>query len=160
MGAQVAVAEPEPLRLHAVCRELALEQVALVGPAPALLLVDAAAEGVEHGVQIRAHPQPEKGDVVAGVPDDGHGAVGERGGPVEVGQEAAQESGSAHAAGQGSHTHGGSLSARHGSPVPRPRRATAVRGAVSAGFGPNRGSDRGKSLRYQIRLDETGMTRV
>lgn len=35
VGAQVAVAEPEPLWLHAVCRELALEQVALVGPAPA-----------------------------------------------------------------------------------------------------------------------------
>jgi hypothetical protein len=34
-------------------------------------------EGVEHGVEIGAHPQPEEGDVVARVPDDGHGGVGQ-----------------------------------------------------------------------------------
>ena len=99
MGAEVLVAQREPVGWDAERGQLGVNGIPLVGAAPPLALVDAPSEGVEHGVQIRAHPQPEKGDVVAGVPDDGHGAVGERGGPVEVGQEAAQESGSAHAAG-------------------------------------------------------------
>ena len=78
----------------------------LVGAAPALALVDAAAEGVHHGVQVGTDPQPEQGDVVAGVADDGDLGVGERvGAGVEVGAQAAQEPGAADAAGQGRDAH-------------------------------------------------------
>jgi len=78
VGAEVSVTQPEPLGLHAVRRELALHGMRLVVTAPALGLVDAAAEGVHHGVEVGADPQPEQGDVVAGVADDGD--LGVRGG--------------------------------------------------------------------------------
>ena len=70
VGAEVEVAEGEPLRHRAVGRELALDPVALVRPAPALALVDAAAEGVEQGVEVGTDPQAEQADVVTGVADD------------------------------------------------------------------------------------------
>ena len=60
MGAEVEVAEPEPLGHGAVRRELTLHAVALVGATPALALVDAAAEGVDQGVEVGADPQPEQ----------------------------------------------------------------------------------------------------
>ena len=77
VGGEVAVAEAEPLRHGAVRGELLLHGVRLVDAPPALLLVDAAAEGVHHRVQVGADPQAEQGDVVAGVADDGDGRVGE-----------------------------------------------------------------------------------
>ena len=56
VGRDVAVSQPEPLRFHPVGRELGLDGERLVGPPPALLLVDAAAEGVHHGVEVGADP--------------------------------------------------------------------------------------------------------
>ncbi len=56
MRPEVEVAEREPLRLDAVRGELALDPVALVGPTPALAVVDAAAERVQQGVDVGAHP--------------------------------------------------------------------------------------------------------
>ena len=47
VGAEVAVAQPEPLRLRAIRGQFALYGVRLVGPAPALTLVDTATQGVE-----------------------------------------------------------------------------------------------------------------
>ncbi len=93
MGGDVLVAEAEPLRLHAVRGQFLLDQVLLAGPAPALLLVDAAAEGVHDGVEIRADPESEKGDVVTGVADDGDLGVG------DGGQESAEKTGAADSTG-------------------------------------------------------------
>ena len=64
---------------RAVGGELALHAVALVGAAPALPLVDAAAERVEEGVDVGADAQAEQGDVVTGVRDDGDRRVRESG---------------------------------------------------------------------------------
>jgi hypothetical protein len=60
--------------------------------------VDGSAEGVEQGVDVRADPQPEERDVVAGVADDGDVGVGEARRAVEVGPESAEEPGTADAA--------------------------------------------------------------
>src|ERR1700677_1295553 len=73
--------------------------MSLPGPPPALLLVDAAAQRVHDGVQVRADPQSEQGDVVTGVPDDGY--LGVRGGLFQAaekarGADAAREHGDAH----------------------------------------------------------------
>jgi hypothetical protein len=106
VGAEVEVAEPEPLGHGAVGRELALHTVALVRAAPALPLVDAAAQGVHERVEVRADPQAEQADVVAGVADDGELGVAEPGGAVEVGAEAAQEACASDAAGQCRDAHG------------------------------------------------------
>ena len=99
VGAQVEVAQAEPLRLCAVCRELGLDPVALLGAAPALALMDAAAEGVEQGVQVRTDAQAPQGDVVAGVADDGDLVLTRRAGdPVQVAPQPPDEPGPAHAA--------------------------------------------------------------
>ena len=105
VGGEVAVAEAEPGRPHAVRRQLVLDHEGLVGAAPALLLVDAAAEGVHHGVEVGADPQPEQRDVVAGVADDGdvEGLVGAW---RHRGEQAAQEPGPADAAGRDDDVHG------------------------------------------------------
>ena len=66
---EVPVAQPEPLRLDPVGRELLLDREALIGPPPALLLVDAAAERVHDGVEVGADAEAEQGDVVARVHD-------------------------------------------------------------------------------------------
>jgi hypothetical protein len=71
VGGEVAVAETEPGRVRAVGGELLLDRPALAVPAPAALLVDAAAERVDDGVQVGADPQPVQRDVVAGVDDGG-----------------------------------------------------------------------------------------
>jgi hypothetical protein len=129
VGREVAVAQPEPLRAGAVGRQLVPHGEGLVGPTPALALVDAAAEGVHHGVQVGTDPQAEERDVVAGVADDG-----DLGGPVAGGrgQQPAQEPGPADAPG-GHHDapRGGRLGRaggvdrvgrRHGLKSPRPGR--------------------------------------
>ncbi len=82
MGAEVEVAEGEPLRNRPVCRELTLDPVALVRASPPLSLVDAAAEGVEQRVEVGADPQAEEADVVPGVADDRQLGVRELGGAV------------------------------------------------------------------------------
>lgn len=66
---QVTVTEAEPRRPDAVGRQLLAGVERLVRPTPALLGMDAAAEGVHHGVEVGAHVQPEQGHVVGGVPD-------------------------------------------------------------------------------------------
>ena len=105
VGAEVEVAEREPLGDGAVGGELALHPVALVGAAPALALVHAVAERVEQGVEVGADPQPEQRDVVAGVRDDGDRRVREAGRGVEVVAQAADEAGAADAAGEGRDVH-------------------------------------------------------
>jgi len=67
VGGQVPVAQPEPIGVGAVGRQLLLDRPALAGPAPAPLLVDAAAEGVHDRVEVRTDPQPVHRHVVAGV---------------------------------------------------------------------------------------------
>ena len=99
MGAEVEVTEGEPLRDRAVCRQFALDAVALVRAPPALPLVDPTAEGVDERVEVWADPQAEEGDVVAGVDDDrqlgvGHGRL-----------QAAKEPRAADAAGEGDDLH-------------------------------------------------------
>ena len=68
-------------------------------PPPALVLVDAAAQGVHDGVEVRADAQAEQRDVVAGVADDGDLGLGR--GPAQAAKEtgatdAAREHGDAH----------------------------------------------------------------
>src|SRR5664280_2470704 len=92
VGSEVAVAESEPGWPHAVRRQLLPDGEGLHRPAPALALLDAAAEGVHHGVEVGTDPQPEQRDVVGGVADHGH--LGRRLG----GQQPAQEPGASEAA--------------------------------------------------------------
>src|SRR5664280_1998322 len=66
VGSEVAVAESEPGRPHAVRRQLLPDGEGLHRPAPALALLDAAAEGVHHGVEVGTDPQPEQRDVARG----------------------------------------------------------------------------------------------
>ena len=80
MRPDISVTESEPCGLDAVRGELFLGAECLVEAAPATLGVDSLSEGVHHGVQIGAHPQPVDPDVVPGVPD--HGDLG---GPGEPG---------------------------------------------------------------------------
>ncbi len=89
VGGEVTVTEGEPVGARAVGGQLGPDAEGLPGPPPALVLVDAAAED---GVQVRADPQAEQRDVVAGVPDDGDLGFGR--GLLE----AAEEAGGAHAA--------------------------------------------------------------
>ena len=136
----VAVPEPEPLRTHSVCGELALDVVRLVRAPPALGLVDAAAQRVEDGVEVGTDAQPEEGDVVSGVADDGDVGALELRGAVDVGEQATQEAGAPDPAGEGGDVHGReSVTVRSGarrlpaatdgvrptsgSPTPSPRRS-------------------------------------
>ena len=88
VGRDVAIAEPKPRGLESVVGQLFLDGEGLPFAAPAALLGDAVAEGVHHGVEVRAHAQSVDPDVVAGVADDRD--LGARG----RGQQAAQEAGS------------------------------------------------------------------
>jgi hypothetical protein len=95
----VAVAEGEPRRPGPVGGELVGDGGALVPPAPALLLVHGAAEGVQDGVDVGADPQAVQRDVVAGVGhhgDVGTAGPGRGGGRGQVLQQAADEPGAAH----------------------------------------------------------------
>ena len=99
VGGEIPVTEREPVRARAVGGQLVPDAEGLLGPPPALLLVDAAAQRVHDGVQVRADPQAEQRDVVAGVPDDGD--LGVRGGLLQAAEEArgadaAREHGDAH----------------------------------------------------------------
>ena len=76
VGGDVPVAEGEPERLDPVRPQLVQHAPGLAGPAPAALGVGAAAEGVHHGVEVGADPQPVQGDVVGGVDDDRDVGVG------------------------------------------------------------------------------------
>jgi hypothetical protein len=67
VGGEVAVAEAEPRRIGAVGGQFLLDRPGLGGAAPAALLVDAAAQGVDDRVEIRADAQAVQRDVVAGV---------------------------------------------------------------------------------------------
>ncbi len=71
MGGQVAVAEPEPVGLHAVGGEFLLGMPGFVAVAPAALRVDAAAQGVHAGVEVGTDPHAEHPGVVADVDDGG-----------------------------------------------------------------------------------------
>ena len=111
MGAEVEVAEAEPLRHGAVCRELTLDAVALVGAAPALLLVDAAAEGVEQVSRSGQTRRPNRLMSSPVLPMTVSSASASSGVAVEVGAEAAEEPGAADASGQGGDAHARSLAA-------------------------------------------------
>ena len=87
----------------AVRGELRHRRVGLVRAAPALLLVDAPAEGVHDGVEVGADVQAVQGDVVGGVADDRD--LGVR---APRRRQAAEESRAADPAGQcGDSRHGG-----------------------------------------------------
>src|SRR3954447_25657668 len=89
--------------------------MSLVGSAPPLALVDAAAEGVEDRVDVGADAQAEERDVVAGVSDHGDpvrsvdDCVGRA--VLEVVQQSTEEAGPAHSSGQGGDAHAPILSA-------------------------------------------------
>ncbi len=61
---------PTAVDSGSVDTEFLLHVEGFIGATPALFLVDAATEGVHHGVEIGAHPQAEQRDVVTGVADD------------------------------------------------------------------------------------------
>ena len=90
----VAIAQPEPRWLEPVVGQLLFDGEGLRFAPPAALLGDAVAEGVHHGVEVRAHAQPVNPDVVTGVADDGDLRV------RSCGQQAAQEARSSDAAGE------------------------------------------------------------
>src|SRR5207237_878135 len=99
VGGEVLVAEREPVRAGAVGGEFGPDLMRLRVPPPALVLVDAAAQGVHDGVQVRADPQAEQRYVVARVPDDRDLGVGR--GPAQAakktgGTHATREHGDAH----------------------------------------------------------------
>jgi hypothetical protein len=99
VGREVLVAEREPVRAGLVGGELGPDAMRLRVPPPALVLVDAAAQGVHDGVQVRADAQAEQRDVVARVPD--HGDLGLGRGPAQAakktgGTHATREHGNAH----------------------------------------------------------------
>ncbi len=110
MRGGVPIAQTEPGGFHPVGGELLLDREGLVGPAPALLLVDPTPQGVHHGVQVGADPETEEGDVVTGVADDGDlvvcGLVGAgRRVRSERGLEAAEETRAADTAGRYDYPH-------------------------------------------------------
>ena len=108
VGREVAVAEPEPGRpARRSAASSSLTAKVSSAPAPALLLVDAAAEGVHHGVQVGADPQPEQRDVVAGVADHGDLGPAPARGAWAAREQAAQEPGGADAAGRDDDVHAG-----------------------------------------------------
>ena len=76
VGGDVAVAEAEPRRLHAVRLQLGLRAPRLLAAAPAALDVDPLPEGVHHGVEVGADLQPVDPPVVGGVGHDGDVRVG------------------------------------------------------------------------------------
>src|SRR5690606_6842580 len=78
----------------------------VTGPPPALLLVDGAAERVEDGVQVRADPQPEERDVVAGVADHRDPGPLTLGSDREGTDQSADEAGATDAAGKNGDLHG------------------------------------------------------
>ena len=99
----VPVTQAEPAWAGAVGGELAEHGEALISPAPALLLIDARAERVHDGVQVGRDMQAERGEVVAGVADDGDVSVWDRR------AQATQEPGTANAACQNCDAHARSL---------------------------------------------------
>ncbi|GMA88422.1 hypothetical protein GCM10025868_36720 [Angustibacter aerolatus] len=132
-----------------------------VGPAPALRLLDAAAQRVHHGVEVGAHPQTEQRDVVAGVADDGDLGLAARGvvGRGEGGQQAAQEAGAADAAGQCGDAHPASVSARPATAgCGRAAPDVGGQGADTPSAGCTRRARPGTDITR--RLDGRGMTRV
>ena len=148
---EVPVAQAEPVRTNAVGRQFGQHRVGLTGPAPALLLVDAAAQRVHHGVQVRADVQAEQADVVSGVADDGDPGRGDRG------LQAAQETRGADPAGQ----HGDSHERKSGRPPavgPPGRRGQAGIPACPRGLSRHQRARDGPLSR--IALDEQQDTRV
>jgi hypothetical protein len=103
VGGDVAVAEAEPRRLHAVRLQLGLRAPRLVAATPPALDVDAVAQGVHDGVEVGADLESVDPPVVGGVGDDGD--LGVRGSPghdtrAEPVQEALDEPGPAHPSGE------------------------------------------------------------
>lgn len=112
MGGQVAVAESEPVGLHAVGGEFLFGMPGFVAMAPPALGVDPAAEGVHTRVEIGADPHPEHPRVVPDVDHRGQLVVGLdlRGVRAELSQPeqplyAEQEACPAYAADQYRHLH-------------------------------------------------------
>src|SRR5207237_3713652 len=70
VGGEVLVAEREPVRAGAVGGEFGPDLMRLRVPPPALVLVDAAAQGVHDGVQVWADPQADQRYVFGRVRDD------------------------------------------------------------------------------------------
>src|SRR6185437_11219894 len=100
MRGEIEVAKREPGGPGPVGGELVPDAVRLARAAPALLLVAAAAQRVHHRVKVWADPQPEQGDVVGGVANDGDRRVGGRR------PQAAQKARGANASGKHGNPHG------------------------------------------------------
>ena len=71
MGRDVAVAQAEPRRVHAVRLQLVLCAPRLVPAAPPAVDVDALAERVHHGVEVGTDLEAVDPQVVGRVGDDG-----------------------------------------------------------------------------------------
>ena len=67
MGGEVAVAEPEPVRLHAVSGQFLLGMPGFVTVSPTPVGVDTATEGVHTGVEVRADANAEHPRVIADI---------------------------------------------------------------------------------------------
>ena len=71
MGADVAIAEREPGRLHPVRGQLLHHPPALVMATPTAYPISATAQRVHDRVEVRADAESVQGDVVSGVGDHG-----------------------------------------------------------------------------------------
>ena len=72
MGGEVAVTEPEPVRLYPVGREFLFGVPGFVLVTPTTLGVDATTEGVHAGVQVRADADPEHPRIITNIDHSGH----------------------------------------------------------------------------------------
>jgi hypothetical protein len=105
MSGEVAIAQVEPDRL-AEARDLVESLEGLSGQAPALALVDDAAQGVADRVEVGRYVEAPDLGVVAGVDDDGEIAR------IDEAHEPAEQLGGAGAARERGDVHGNAESAR------------------------------------------------
>jgi hypothetical protein len=75
MRADVAIPETEPRRFDTVSLQFFLCAEGLVMSSPSALRIDAVAEGVHNGVEVRTYAKSVDPDVVTGVSDDGNGGI-------------------------------------------------------------------------------------
>ena len=67
MGGQIAITEAEPIRLHAIGGQFLFGMPGFVAVAPAPVGINAAAQGVHAGVQVRADAHAEHPGVITDV---------------------------------------------------------------------------------------------
>ena len=67
MGGQIAITEAEPIRLHAIGGQFLFGMPGFVAVSPAPVGINAAAQGVHAGVQVRADAHAEHPGVITDV---------------------------------------------------------------------------------------------